>query len=139
MWTRTREGGSIKIENVSGGLSFSILVVDDEPAVREVFSRFLERRGHQVVTCGSAAEGFRQAEGTAFDVIVCDLLLPDESGLVLVERLRKAHYNAKVILLTGKPSKEAAQRADELDVYAFIAKPIRASALIEVVEQAALG
>ncbi len=127
------------VEHVPGGLSFSILVVDDEPAVREVFCRFLERRGHHVVTCENAASGLAKARSEHFDVIVCDLILPDSSGLDLVAQLYEERSPAKVILLTGKPSPEAASRADELCVYAFIAKPIRASALIGVVEQAAMA
>ena len=122
-----------------GGLRFSILVVDDEPAVREIFARCIARRGHHVVTSSTAADGWDRTQHESFDVVLCDLVLPDSTGLWLIERLHSAGCPARVILLTGRPSPEAARRADELGVYAFIAKPIRASALIRVVEQAALG
>jgi len=116
---------------------YSILVVDDEPAIREVFSRFLERRGHAVITCGTAGEGITTAGAQTFDVVVTDLVLPDMTGLDLASSLRDICPRSKVILLTGEPSDETARRADELGVYKYLAKPIRAAALIEVVEEAA--
>lgn len=116
---------------------YSILVVDDEPAIRQVFSRFLERRGHDVVTCASATEGIATATSNSFDVIVTDLVLPDMTGLDLARSLREICPQSRIILLTGEPSDDTARRADELNIYRYLAKPIRAAALIEVVEQAA--
>ncbi len=117
--------------------NYSILVIDDEPAIRNVFSHFLGRRGHRVVTCGSAKEGVREASAQHFDVIVTDLILPDGTGLDLASDLQGICPSSKVILLTGEPSDETARRADDLHVFKYLAKPIRASALIEVVEEAA--
>lgn len=122
---------------MSDNNSFSILVVDDEPAVRQVFCRFLELRGHDVTACGSAEEALQLAKQHEFKVIVCDLLLPDANGLELAAQLRRVPTQAAIIMLTGKPSEEAAKRARELKIHSFIAKPIRAAALIEVVEEAA--
>lgn len=116
---------------------YNILIIDDEPAIRNVFCHFLTRRGHQVVACGSSAEARREAEKTRFDVIVTDLVLPDGTGLDLARDLRAVCPDAKVILLTGEPSDETARRADALDIFKYLAKPIRASALIEVIEEAA--
>lgn len=116
---------------------YSILVIDDEPAIRNVFSHFLERRGHHVVTCGTAKEGVRIASSQTFDVIVTDLILPDGTGLDLASDLQGVCPRSKIILLTGEPSDETARRADDLHVFKYLAKPIRASALIVVVEEAA--
>ncbi len=116
----------------------AILIVDDEPAIREVFTRFLGRRGHEVVACGSAEEGLRvvRARGKSFDVVVTDLILPDMTGLDLARALRETNSEAQVILLTGEPNSESAGVAKELLVYRYLAKPIRAGALIDVVEEA---
>lgn len=118
--------------------SLSILIVDDEPAIREVFTRFLGRRGHDVAACGSAEEGLRvvRARGASFDVVVTDLILPDMTGLDLARGLKEMNSEAQVILLTGEPNRETADVARELNVYRYLAKPIRAGALIDVVEEA---
>lgn len=72
-------------------------------------------------------------------MIVTDLVLPDGTGLDLARDLRTICPDSKVILLTGEPSDETARRADALNVFKYLAKPIRASALIDVVEEAALS
>jgi DNA-binding NtrC family response regulator len=116
----------------------AILIVDDEPAIREVFTRFLGRRGHDVVACGSAEEALQIASTrtTSFDVIVTDLILPDMTGLDLARALIESGSSAQVILLTGEPNRETADVARQLRVHRYLAKPIRAGALIDVVEEA---
>lgn len=121
---------------MTDAFSISILVVDDEPAIREIFSHFLERRGHKVVTVGTASDALKSASSVEFDVIVLDNILPDMRGLDLVEQLREHSKASKIILLTGAPGKETEARASELGIHMYLSKPIRASALIEVVEAA---
>lgn len=118
--------------------ALSILIVDDEPAIREVFTRFLGRRGHEVVACGSAEEGLAVARTRErpFDVVVTDLILPDMTGIDLARGMKDMRSMAQVILLTGEPNRETASQAKELNVYRYLAKPIRAGALIDVVEEA---
>lgn len=116
----------------------SILLVDDEPAIREVFTRFLARRGHSVIACATAEHGLEVAQQRKgeIDVVVTDLILPDMSGLDLARGLLACAPNARVILLTGEPNSESADSARELQVHKYLAKPIRAGALIDVVEEA---
>jgi CheY-like chemotaxis protein len=121
---------------VADNSSISILVVDDEPAIREIFSHFLERRGHKVVTVGSAKDALKSAASVEFDVIILDNILPDISGLDLVEQLREHTKDSKIILLTGAPGQATESRAAELDIHMYLSKPIRAAALIELVEAA---
>jgi CheY-like chemotaxis protein len=120
------------------GPALEIMIVDDEPAIRDVFSRFLARRGHQVVTCGSAEEGLRVAAArtTPLDVIVTDLLLPDMTGLEMARSLRERGFAAQIVVLTGEPNSESADIARGLSVHKYLAKPIRAGTLIDVVEEA---
>lgn len=130
MLTRTVDEGTQR--------SLAILIVDDEPAIREVFTRFLGRRGHDVTACGSAEEALRltQARGSSFDVVVTDLLLPDRTGLDLARALAESGSTARIIVLTGEPNAETADVAKQLRVHRYLAKPIRAGALIDVIEEA---
>ncbi len=114
----------------------SILVVDDEPAIREVFKHFLARRGHTVVTCGTAEEALRSTEEREFDVVVLDIVLPDMSGLEMAEALQRRNSRSNVIVLTGAPGQDEAVRARNLKIFRYLSKPIRATALIDIVEEA---
>ncbi len=113
----------------------SILIVDDEPAVRDVFTRFFELSGFSVRTAATAEDGEREALDGQFAVIVADLNLPDATGLQLAERLRSQNCRSKFILLTGEPSQETVARARELQISRYLSKPVRASVLIEVVRE----
>ncbi len=129
-------GGGLEQADGPAGAPLAILVVDDEPAIRDVFSRFLARRGHRVVTCGTAGEGIAAAEQAQFDVIVTDLLLPDLSGLEMARRLRASGCTSRLVVLTGEPGADTVDQARELSVFRYLAKPIRAGVLIDVVEEA---
>ena len=91
-----------------------------------------------MVACGSAEEGLNvvRAREKSFDVVVTDLILPDMTGLDLARGMKEMNSQAQVILLTGEPNRETADEAKELNVYRYLAKPIRAGALIDVVEDA---
>jgi CheY-like chemotaxis protein len=116
--------------------NISVMVVDDEPAIREVFKHFLAGRGHQVVTCGTGKEALQNAQRSHFDVIVLDALLPDMSGVDLVDELKSISANARIIFLTGTQSDEIENSARQREIFDYLSKPIRASALMEVVEAA---
>lgn len=116
--------------------NISVMVVDDEPAIREVFKYFLAGRGHQVVTCGTGKEALQNARASEFDVIVLDALLPDMSGVDLIDELRAISAGARIIFLTGAQSDELENSARQREIFDYLSKPIRASALMEVVEAA---
>lgn len=121
---------------MTGELGISILLVDDEPAIREVFSHFLERRGHKVVTVGSGSQALKSAANVEFDVIILDNVLPDIAGLDLVHPLREHAPHSKIFLLTGAGGSDTEARAAEVGIHMYLSKPIRAAALIEVIEAA---
>lgn len=118
-------------------LGLSVLVIDDEVAIRHVFCHFLEGQGHKVVTVGTGAEAKKSVQSVEFDVIILDKVLPDISGLDLVSELVAHAPNTKIILLTGSLSEETEIRAANVGIFRCLQKPIRATALIEVVESAA--
>ncbi len=80
-----------------------VLIIDDEVSVREIASRILELAGCVVVTAETAREGLEAiaAPQAAFDAILIDITLPDISGLVIAERLRRDGCEAAIILTSG--------------------------------------
>jgi response regulator RpfG family c-di-GMP phosphodiesterase len=79
----------------------SILIVDDEPAVRQLMSRWVEAMGMSSYTAGSAVEALETLEARQCDVAVVDINMPGRDGLWLADELRREHPNTAVVLATG--------------------------------------
>lgn len=78
-----------------------ILVVDDEPQIREMLSMYFSRHGYEAATAGDSATTLRIVKETPVDVVVLDISLADEDGLKLLEQLKKSQPGLRVIMLTG--------------------------------------
>jgi PAS domain S-box-containing protein len=106
-----------------------VLIVDDEPEIRETLSKFLAGEGYVIATCGTASEALAQVEQGQFDVVVADILLPEISGLELLERIRAGAPAVKVLLITGDPGYSTAAAAVRLGAFDYLAKPVTQSAI----------
>jgi len=78
-----------------------ILVVDDDREIRDLLARFLARHGLRVTTAKDGVEMMKQLVERRIDLIVLDLMLPGEDGLVLTRRLREARQNIPIVMLTA--------------------------------------
>jgi len=78
-----------------------ILVVDDEPQIREMLSMYLARHGYATATAGDSAETLRLVKDSKVDVVVLDIGLAEEDGLKLLEKLKSTQPTLRVIMLTG--------------------------------------
>lgn len=112
-----------------------ILVVDDQPLVREMVQEVLAPKGYRTSGAGSMAEARRLAEEQPFDILISDLNLPDGNGLDLVRYFRGRFPGTGVVVITGYPSDRRAREAHELDVGTFIVKPFS----VQQLEYAVLG
>ena len=100
-----------------------VLVVDDEPIVREVLERYLHRGGFDVTTAGDGQAALDSFEANHPDLIVLDLMLPGIDGLEVFRRIRKRRQGTGVIMLTARG--EETDRVVGLDLGAddYVAKP----------------
>ena len=98
------------------------LVVEDEPQVRAVVERCLERIGVEVTTAGSVAEARHQLAAGPVDLVLTDVGLPGESGVDLIRGLA-ADDRPALIVLTGLDGNETLQTALDLGAFAFLTKP----------------
>lgn len=112
----------------------TILVVDDEPPIRQLVTRVLERRGYRVVTCQNAAEA--QAVSEPIDLLVVDLVLPEVNGRQLTEALRQRQPKLPVVLMTGYLSQRELIPGPPS---VFLQKPMMPSAVVEAVEKLLRG
>ncbi|MGH7043328.1 MAG: response regulator [Acetobacteraceae bacterium] len=80
----------------------TILVVDDDPQVREIVSEILGDFGHLVVAAGGGIEALRLLDETPdIDLVITDVRMPDISGLELAARATRGRHGLKVILISG--------------------------------------
>ena len=115
-------------------MSGRVLVVDDEPAVRFAIEEALAGVGFDVVSAASGAEATTRLAGV--EVVVSDLVMPDEDGLALARRLRELDADLPVILLTARGSEAIAVQAMKAGVHDYLTKPFAIDELRLVVERA---
>jgi DNA-binding NtrC family response regulator len=113
-----------------------VLVVDDEPGVRESLRLILKDRA-EVTLAASGEEGLAVATARVFDVVLLDILMPGMDGLDILERLRAATQVPQVIMLTATKTVKTAVRAMKLGAFDYVTKPFDIDELILLVERAA--
>ena len=132
------EGIVVGDELVSTGRALDILVVDDEAAIISFLTRFLTSRGHAVVAASDGLHALRIAEQFTFDVVVCDLHMPEMDGVDLIGRMRRLASCAgtRYVLSSGDGAGSPLMgRAEAVGVDGLLAKPYTIEKLVEVVEQ----
>jgi two-component system sensor histidine kinase/response regulator len=113
----------------------TILVVDDEQGMREGCRRALTPLGHIVDVAANIAAGTAMIHSKAYDLFLLDVMLPDGSGLDLIEPILRRDANAICIVITGFGSIETAVAAVRRGAYDFISKPFTSDELIMAVNQ----
>jgi DNA-binding NtrC family response regulator len=113
-----------------------ILIVDDEPALRDSLQRTVEREGHEVALAGDLRTARRVLAEGAFDLLLTDIRLGDGSGLDLVAAARQAGPALRIVAMTAFGSVELAVEAMRRGADDFIEKPFQADALRSRLERA---
>lgn len=113
-----------------------LLVVDDEPDIRDVMVRILGKDGYEVETVGSAEAGLALLNTQHFDAVISDIRLPGASGTEFLERARALRTDLPVILFTGHPDVQTAISAVEHGAFHYLTKPFRATELVDIVGRA---
>jgi DNA-binding response OmpR family regulator len=91
-------------------MSRKVLFIDDDPHWREIAAVALADAGHDVLTAADATEGMQKSEGGEIGLIVLDLNLAGESGLMLMKYLNRNHPGVPILLFTGMEHDDAAVR-----------------------------
>lgn len=102
----------------------SILVVDDNPAIRQLLKRFLSSRGYEVFTANDADDGWRLLQDHGVDLVITDVHMPGRSGIDLLREIRTALPNIPVMIMTAKPSVEAAVECIKSGAHDYLLKPL---------------
>jgi DNA-binding response OmpR family regulator len=113
----------------------TVLVADDEPAIRELIRAVLERHGHRVLEASSAAEIFQTLDTERPDVLLLDVHLGTDDGLAIGTGLRQEwqHAALKIIFMSGTAGRREIVRLSELWNVPILMKPFDLDALVEAV------
>jgi two-component system nitrogen regulation response regulator GlnG len=114
----------------------SILVIDDEESICLAFRRFFERRSWTVYLAPSCAKGLAAFEQFRPDVVFLDVRLPDGSGLDVLEKLRAADPQARVVVITAYGSLDVVVRAVRGKAFEYLVKPLDLDKASEIADRA---
>ncbi len=114
----------------------TILVADDDRAIRTVLGQALGRLGHEVRTTGNAATLWRWVESGDGDLVITDVIMPDENGLDLIPRIRRLRPELRVIVMSAQNTLMTAVKATERGAFEYLPKPFDLKVLVGVVERA---
>ncbi len=118
---------------VSGG---RIIVVDDEPGMREFLEIMLQKDGYSVVTAGDGRQAEEKINSQMFDLAIIDVQMPTMDGLDLLKKINKKAPDTTVIMITAFASHESAIEAMKHGAYDYITKPFKIDEIKLVIKKA---
>ena len=102
---------------------WDVLVIDDEAVVRDAVRLILGSEGWRVAQAGDANAALAHEALASCRLVLCDMMLPGQSGLDLVREMRQRRPDVPIVLITGYATAENASRAIDAGATAFLAKP----------------
>jgi len=114
-----------------------LLIVDDESSMLDFLSLLFQGVGYEVTTARSVTEAHKQFERNAFDLVLCDILMPDGNGLDLLRDIKSSGGGPPVVMMTAYTSTKSAIEAMKLGAADYISKPFDVEEL-KIVAQKAL-
>jgi two-component system, NtrC family, nitrogen regulation response regulator GlnG len=114
----------------------TILVADDDRAIRMVLNQALIRLGHDVRMTSNAATLWRWVADGEGDLVITDVIMPDENGLDLIPRIKKLRPELRIIVMSAQNTLLTAVKATERGAFEYLPKPFDLRELINVVERA---
>ena len=113
-----------------------ILVVDDDPMTIDICKTYLTASGYEITGVFTTAQAQASLEEKPADLVLLDVHMPNETGLVFLQRIRGDWPDLPVVLITGHPGIQTVVQAMKLNVVAYLVKPFPPSELRQTVEKA---
>ena len=116
----------------------NVLIVDDEPQIREIVKEVLVQNGHRVAEASDGLEAIERLGHSLFNLIVSDFTMPRMGGLGILKYMRKNNIRTPVVILSGSTISglEDETQLKELGAYAIVHKPIELDELMDHVKDA---
>ena len=132
---RSSEPPSETSVHVEPSAPMTVLVVDDEPAVRSMISKALSRFGHTIMMAGDGQEGLRLFTESVDEISLCivDMAMPIMGGLETLHAMRNIRPGLCVVMMSGFSEEDVGTNADDEQPDAFLKKPFRVDELIQII------
>jgi DNA-binding NtrC family response regulator len=114
----------------------SVLVVDDEPDIREMLCSLLDDEGYEAIGVEGGVEALSAARRRRFDLAMIDLRMPGMSGRELLSALRVLDPNTRVLVVSAYATREESEACMALGALAVVSKPVDVERLVTLVDQA---
>ena len=114
----------------------TVLVADDDRSIRTVLTQALGRSGYQVRCTGNAATLWRWVEDGEGDLVITDVVMPDENGLDLIPRIRRVRPELRVVVMSAQSTLMTAVKAAQRGAFEYLPKPFDLKELLAVVGRA---
>jgi two-component system nitrogen regulation response regulator GlnG len=114
----------------------NILIADDDTAIRTVLSQALSRAGYEVRTTGNAATLWRWVQSGEGDLVITDVVMPDENAFELLPKMKKLRPNLPIIVMSAQNTFMTAIKASERGAYDYLPKPFDLRELVSIVGRA---
>jgi CheY-like chemotaxis protein len=101
-----------------------VLVVDDEPAIRDLFTEYLTQQGFEVVTAEGGAEALTRLAGDRPDIVLLDVRMPGIDGIETLRRIRGVNMRVPVLMISANDDVAAAKEALSLGAFDYAIKPV---------------
>ncbi|MBN2611226.1 MAG: sigma-54-dependent Fis family transcriptional regulator [Bacteroidales bacterium] len=114
----------------------NILVIDDEKSIRNTLQEILEYESHKVDLAVNGPDGLELFEKNSYDIVLCDIKMPDMDGIEVLEKLMEKQADAAVIMISGHGNIDTAVEAIKKGAYDFIEKPLDLNRLLVTIRNA---
>ncbi len=111
-------------DGASAAASAAILIVDDEPEIRELVGEFLGRRGYRIRTASNGEEALALIAKEPPDLVLLDIYMPGINGVEVLRRLARSHPSVGVIMLTASQKESLLQESLDLGAVDALSKPV---------------
>ncbi len=101
----------------------SILIIDDEKAIRKTLSEILSYEGYKIDEAADGEEGLKKFSGTTYDVVLCDIKMPKMDGIEFLEKAKEINGDVPIIVISGHGNIETAVEAVKKGAFDYISKP----------------
>ena len=101
----------------------TILIIDDEKAIRKTLSEILSYEGYKIDEAGDGEEGLKKFREVEYDVILCDIKMPKIDGIEFLEKAKESNPDVPIIMISGHGTIETAVEAVKKGAYDYISKP----------------
>lgn len=116
-------------------VSPKILVIDDELYIVQLLRTLFEEEGYTVFTATNAEDALKLIDSEEYDAAVLDIIIPNINGLDLIHKIKEKSKYCGIIIITGKPSIETAQRAIREGAFEYLTKPVDNEILLHIAKK----